>query len=161
MPQSSIQPKPSMWVLYFAIISMGMGQTLVFAVIPFLGRELGLDQIIISLPWLGIEYAPKELAITSLASMSALIFFLAAPYWGRKSELLGRKRVIIIGLLGYTVGTLIFNGVAYAGLVSAVSGVVLYFLLMVSRAALVVVMAATMPASSAYGNFSISRGNIN
>ena len=43
-----------MAIIYFAIMAMGMGQTVVFAVIPMLGRKLGLDLIVLEIPVLGI-----------------------------------------------------------------------------------------------------------
>jgi MFS family permease len=64
--------------------------------------------------------------------------------------MIGRKPVIIIGLVGYFFGTLAFNGVAQLGLLGVASGVFLWALLMLSRVVLVAVMAATQPAATAY-----------
>ena len=77
-------------VLILALMATGMGQSLVFAILAPLGREVQLG----------------ELQITSIIAVSALIFSLAAPRWGRLSDRIGRKPIIITGLLGYTVGTL-------------------------------------------------------
>ncbi|WP_101760402.1 MFS transporter [Oceanicoccus sp. KOV_DT_Chl] len=138
-----------LFALYFAIMATGMGQTVVFAVIPMLGRELALDQLVVNLPFFG-AFALKELAITSLTSIASLTFFIAAPYWGRRSDRVGRKPIIIIGLLGYTLGTLAFNGSAQLGLNGVLAGFGLYLMLMVTRILLVLVMSATHPAASAY-----------
>ena len=56
-----------MTVLILALMSTGMGQSLVFAILAPLGREVNLG----------------ELQITSIIAISALIFALAAPRWGR------------------------------------------------------------------------------
>lgn len=144
-PASTVNLMP----LYFAMMAIGMGQTVIFAIIPMLGRELGIDQLVVPLPWFG-DFALKELAITSLTSIASLTFFIAAPYWGRRSDVIGRKPVIIIGLIGYTVGTFIFNGAAQAGLAGLIGGFGLYLALMVTRIMLVLLMSASMPASSAY-----------
>jgi MFS family permease len=138
-----------MWTLYLVMISVGMGQTIVFAIIPMLGRELALHELVFTVPGFG-QYAPKELAITAMSAMTALIFFLVTPFWGRRSDLVGRKAVILTGLLGYTFGTLLFNGASYIGLAGLLSGWGLYFLMVLSRALHALVMSAATPASTAY-----------
>jgi MFS family permease len=149
MSSSAKVSQTQLMALYFTMIATGMGQTVVFAIIPMLGRELQLDQMVINLPWLGL-FAPKELAITSLTSFAALAFFIVAPKWGRRSDRVGRKPVIIIGLAGYTVGALVFNGVAYAGLSGALSALMVYSLLLISRVMQVMLMSAIPPGTSAY-----------
>ena len=141
---------PRLTTLYFAMMTIGMGQTVVFAILPMLGRELALDEIIFSIPALGWEFAPREMAITSLSALTALIFSLAAPFWGRQSDRYGRKPIILFGLVGYTIGTLTFNGAAQVGLSGLLGGVGLYLLLLVTRVFHAVIMSAAMPASSAY-----------
>lgn len=126
-----------------------MGQSVVFAILPMLGREMGLHELILTIPGLG-SWQPRELAITSLSALTALTFSLIAPFWGRRADGWGRRAVMIIGMLGYTVGTLVFNGVAYAGLIGLLGGGVLYGLLVLTRIAHACVMSATHPAASAY-----------
>ena len=123
---SSVALKP--YVLYLAMLSVGMGQTVIYAVMPALGRELGLDTIQLWLPFFEQSWQPGKLAITSLSAMTALVFALVAPYWGRRSDSLGRKSVILIGLRGYTFGTLLFNVVAYAGFQGLITGGMLWLL---------------------------------
>lgn len=139
-----------LWVLYFAIMVAGMGQTIVFAIVPMLGRELGLDQLVIDLPALGVYFPMKELAITSLTSVSSLIFFLTASRWGRKSDVVGRKPVMLIGLMGLGFGTFLFSFAAWLGLKGIVLGFALYVLLMLTRVVLVAIMSGIFPASNAY-----------
>jgi MFS family permease len=115
-------------------MATGMGQSLVFAILAPLGREVQLG----------------ELQITSIIAVSALIFSLAAPRWGRLSDRVGRKPIIITGLLGYTVGTLLFSSVFYAGLSGLLGGTLLYGVLLISRCGQSVIMSATNPAAAAY-----------
>ncbi|WP_241505855.1 MFS transporter [Parahaliea mediterranea] len=121
-------------VLILGLMATGIGQSLVFAILAPLGREVNLG----------------ELQITSIIALSALVFALASPYWGRFSDRVGRKPVIITGLAGYTVGTLLFTSVFYAGLAGALSGLALYAVLLLARCSQSIVMSATNPASTAY-----------
>lgn len=145
--------KPSnkaMFSLYLAMMCVGMGQTVVFAILPMLGRELQLDKLIFHIPILNLDVQPKELAITSLSALTAFVFFIVAPKWGRLSDRWGRKPLIILGLFGYVIGTLLFNSVAQLGLSGVLLGVPLFILLIISRAFHAVIMTPTHPASAAY-----------
>jgi MFS family permease len=121
-------------VLILALMATGIGQSLVFAILAPLGREVDLG----------------ELQITSIIALSALIFGLAAPYWGRFSDRIGRKPVIITGIVGYGVGTLLFTSVFFAGLTGLLSGAVLYAMLLLTRCCQAIIMSATGPAATAY-----------
>lgn len=136
--------------IYFASVVIGMAQTVVFAVMPMLGREMGLNKLVLSIPALNIEFALKEMGITSIVALASIAFFLTTPIWGRYSDRVGRKRAIIIGLVGYTLGTFIFNGVAYSGLAGIFSGWTLYLLLIFSRLLVVGMLSASSPSLSAY-----------
>jgi MFS family permease len=121
-------------VLILGLMATGVGQSLVFAILAPLGREVQLS----------------ELQITSLIASSALVFGLAAPYWGRYSDHVGRKVIIITGLSGYCIGTLAFTSVFHAGLTGLLSGGTLYVVLLLTRWSQAAVMSATNPASTAY-----------
>ncbi len=136
--------------LYGAMMAVGMGQSVVFAVLPMLGRELQLHEMLWTIPFTSVELAPKEMAITSLSALTALVFFMTSPFWGRKSDYWGRKPVIVIGLFGYTLGTVLFNAIAWMGLVAILGGGLLYVLLLLGRAVHAALMSATHPASAAY-----------
>jgi len=128
-------------VLLMALMATGIGQSLVFAILAPLGREVHL----------------RELQITSIIALSALIFGLAAPRWGRVSDRVGRKPIIITGLVGYTVGTLLFTSMFYVGQVGLLAGAALYTALLVARCSQSVVMSATGPACAAYAADHTSR----
>ncbi|HIG40063.1 MAG TPA: MFS transporter [Gammaproteobacteria bacterium] len=72
--------------------------SVLFPILSPLGREMGLS----------------EFQITSTISASPLTVFLSAPIWGRMSDLWSRKRVMLIDLFGFTLGTVIFNSVLTA-----------------------------------------------
>jgi len=121
-------------ILLTALVGMGFGMTVLFAILAPLGREVGFT----------------ELQIGSIIAASSLTVFLASPRWGRLSDRWGRKRVLLIGLFGYVVGTLLFAGVFHFTLIGVVAPALGYYLLMLTRVMHASVMAAMMPSASAY-----------
>lgn len=121
-------------ILLTATATMAMGQTLVFALLPLLGRAVGL----------------RELQIGIIITASSAVYALATRSWGRRSDHLGRRRVILIGLAGYTVGTLVFTSLFWLGLEEYLRGLFLWLALITARCLQSTVMAGTMPASNAY-----------
>jgi MFS family permease len=128
-------------ILIVSLMATSIGQSLVFAILPPLGREVNLS----------------ELQITSIIAVSALVFSIASPRWGRLSDKVGRKPIIITGLIGYTIGSVIFTTVFYAGLTGVLSGLTLYGVLLVARCSQSVIMAATSPSAAAYAADHTSR----
>ena len=118
---------PSLLPLDLALMTMGMGLSMMGALMPMLGRELGLDQITFPLPFSEATWQPRELAITILSALSALVFFFAAPFWGRRSDKVGRRRTILTGMVGYGIGAFVLCGVFYLGLSGALQGIALFF----------------------------------
>ena len=127
-------PRRQLLILVTALMAMGVGQSLIFAILAPLGREVGL----------------VEVQITSIIAISALVFALASPHWGRFSDRVGRKPIILVGLVGYTVGTVLFTSVFLAGLTGLLSGLSLYAVLLVTRCTQSIIMSATSPSTTAY-----------
>ena len=121
-------------ILLVSLVSVGMGFTVLFPVLAPLGREIGLS----------------EIQITTIISASGLIVFLASPIWGRRSDLWGRKRVMLIGIFGVAFGTTLFNSTLLAGMTGVLTGTALFIALIVTRMLHATVMAASMPAANAY-----------
>jgi len=88
------------WILFFSLLATAMGQSVVFSLMPALGRESGLS----------------ELQIASILSFSALVFALGSTFWGKFSTKWGRRSTLIIGLSGYSIGTFVFASVFYLGI---------------------------------------------
>jgi MFS family permease len=120
--------------LLVSLVSVGMGFTVLFPVLAPLGREMGLS----------------EFQITAIIAASSLTVFLMSPVWGRTSDRIGRKRVMLIGLFGFTVGTVLFNSVLYIGLAGILTGWTLFAALVAARLTHAATMSATMPAANAY-----------
>ena len=105
-PASPLSPKEFRYarmILLLALIAVGFGFTVLFAILGPLGREVGMS----------------ELQISSIIAASSLVVFLASPRWGRLSDRWGRKRVMVIGLFGYACGNLLFASVFHLTLVGA------------------------------------------
>ena len=120
--------------LLISLVSVGMGFTVLFPVLAPLGREMGLI----------------EFQITFVIGASAIVVFLCSPLWGRTSDAWGRRRVLLIGLFGFTAGTVLFNSVLYAGLEGWLTGTVLFVALVIARTMHAALMSASMPAANAY-----------
>ncbi len=120
--------------LLVSLVSVGMGFTVLFPVLAPAGREMGLS----------------EFQITSIIGASSLTIFLTSPIWGRISDLWGRKRVLLVGLFGFTAGTVLFNSVLYSGLSGVLQGWTLFGALVAARMTHAAMMSATMPAANAY-----------
>jgi len=145
----SAKAKPRLGFVLLSMFILGIGQSIEFAVMPMLGRELGLHLLVIDIPGFGL-YQPKELAITVLASITALSFSFFTPIWGRLSDRHGRKPFIVLGLLGYAFGMLLFCFVAWLGLKQWLSGFVLFFALFAARIVHSALKSASFPSSNAY-----------
>lgn len=120
--------------LLLASAAMGFAQTVLFAILAPLGREVGL----------------VEVQIGAIISSSSLTLFLISPFWGRASDIWGRRKILLIGLFGYSVGTVLFAGVFQAALLGYLIPVTALVLLIVTRVANATVMAAVAPSANAY-----------
>ena len=56
------------------------------------------------------------------------MFIIFTPFWGRLSDMIGRKSVLLVGLTGYVLSNIIFLYSASIGLLGYVSG---FFLLLI------------------------------
>lgn len=120
--------------LLLAVAAMGFAQTVLFAILAPLGREIGL----------------VEVQIGAIISSSSLTLFLVSPLWGRASDIWGRRKVLLIGLFGYSVGTVLFASVFQAALLGYLVPLSALILLIVTRVANATVMAAVTPSANAY-----------
>jgi MFS family permease len=119
---------------YAGVFTHGMGQTIVFSTLPALGREIGL----------------AEIAVGGIISASSAVFFFGSRMWGRISDQWGRKPVILIGLWGYTAGTLVIACWFAAGMAGWLGGTLLYGLIIGTRMAQSMLMSGTAPGTAAW-----------
>lgn len=121
-------------ILFVSLVCMGAGQTVLFAILPPLSRQLGLT----------------EVQTSSIFGVSALIWVFTSTYWGRKSDQWGRKPVMLIGLIAYGLSTLLFASTMAAGLLHWLPAFLIFPLLIASRSVYGTFGSGTSPASQAY-----------
>jgi len=121
-------------LLLAGALCAGMGQTIVFSVLPPLAREIDLSEFKVGL-----------IFMTSAAFWVSL-----GPRWGRVSDRLGRKPFILIGLGGFAVSMVLFGASVRLGLIGALAGAPLYALMIMTRSLYGVFGSAGPPAAQAY-----------
>lgn len=120
--------------LLFALFVAGAGQTFSFAVLPALGRALGLDAVDTSL----------------IIVLAAIVFMLGGPVWGRLSDRFGRRRVILFGGAWYGITTALFAVFAIAGLEGWIDAGTTLVLLVAGRMLYALLSGGMFPAAFAY-----------
>lgn len=132
---ASRPPRQAAFALLLAgALCAGMGQTIVFSVLPPLAREIGLT----------------NLQTGAIFMISACFWVFLGPVWGRVSDARGRKPFIVIGLFGFAFSMALFSTVIRAGLIGALSGLPLFFLLIFTRSLYGMIGSAGPPAAQAY-----------
>lgn len=121
-------------ILLAGVVCMGMGQTIIFAVLPPLARDLGM----------------ADFEVLSIFMLSALFWVLIGPFWGRRSDSYGRRPFIVIGLSGFAISMTAFATVLHLGLDGVIAGSALYALLLGTRMIYGVIGSATPGAAQAY-----------
>ncbi len=78
-------------LLFAVMLVIGGGNTALQSVMPAIGRSLKIPDSFIAVAF----------------SMSALVWVIAAPYWARHSDHSGRRRMVLLGLAGFSVSVLL------------------------------------------------------
>lgn len=129
-PRGALSPK---LILFLTIFIAMLGLSVLFPIIAPLGRQLGLSETQIG--WFSTAY--------SLAQ------FVFSPIWGSRSERVGRKPVLILGLVGFSLSFGLFGVLAELGARGVVAGGTLFALLVASRLVGGWLSSATLPTAQA------------
>jgi len=121
-------------LLFVALFNSILGFSILFPILGPLGRELGLS----------------ELQVGSLTAVYSLAQFVTSPYWGRRSEVLGRKPVLLRGILGFGIAFLAFGLLAELGQSGILRGWPLFLALLATRLCGGALSSATIPTAQAY-----------
>ena len=117
-----------------SLAAQALGQTAMFAVLPSIGREVGL----------------LEIQIGAIIAASSVVFFFAGPIWGRASDRFGRRQVFLIGQLGYVMGGSLFAASFWFALEGHIAPVFAWFCMIGARMTQATLMSASQPAAGAY-----------
>jgi len=122
------------FILAGGVVIFAIGQSLLFIIVAPMARSIGLTEL-----QFGVTF--------SLANFSLLI---AAPFWGKKSDVIGRKPVFIIGLCGSSIGTLALAYSLNLGLKGTITTTGLLVLIFLSRAVYGLTASSIYPSAAAY-----------
>jgi len=100
MPLSRPKIAPEFALLFAVMLTIGAGNTALQSVMPAIGRSLGI----------------ADSAIAMVFSVSALVWVIAAPVWARRSDRTGRRRMVLLGLAGFSVSVLLCGLLLTAGI---------------------------------------------
>lgn len=120
--ENNPQQPGSMIVLFMSIFLVGIGFSIIMPVLPYYAESLGAS--------------PFQLGL--LITVYAICQFIFAPIWGNYSDRIGRKPVLLMGILGFAVTFILF---AYA------TRLWMLYLIRIAGGAL---SCATMPTAMAY-----------
>lgn len=121
-------------MLFACLLVVGAGNSMLSALLPPLVRKLHLP----------------DSAIGWIFSLSAVLWVLTSPFWGRLSDRVGRKPIIASGLGAYCLSMGSFALVVIAGLAGLIGGGVLFVSLILTRAIFGAFGSAASPAAQAY-----------
>ena len=121
-------------VLLLTAFCFGLGQTVLFAILPPYARQIGLS----------------ELQVTMIFGCSAVFWVAMSPVWGRRSDRIGRRPVVLMGLGAFVVGMLLFAGALQVALPGALAPWAAFALLTAARCLHGGVASAGPAASQAY-----------
>src|SRR5262245_12394182 len=107
---------------------------MLFAVLPPAARELGVSPV----------------RISTIFATSASIWVFASPWWGRRSDRLGRRPVMLVGLLGYAASMAFMATTIQAGISGVLPALLIYPALVCSRCVFALFGSGTGPAAQAY-----------
>jgi MFS family permease len=127
-------PAQARLLLGLGVLLFAIGQSLTFIIVTPLARKVG--------------FSPQAFGIALTLASLPLIF--GAPFWGKRSDVIGRKPVFVIGVTGAAVGTLLVALVLQLGLSGIVTGFWLLVLFAVARASYGAAASAIYPAATAY-----------
>lgn len=120
--------------LVMGLALMAMGQTVLFALLGPVSRELGLTEIMVG----------------GIISLAALTVVLASPWWGRRVDRWGRRPVFLTAMFGLGITTLLFAFTLQAGLFGLWTGVTAFALLALSRMTYGFAVTGAQPAAAAW-----------
>jgi len=127
-------PRSTFALIFGVSVVTGMGNTGLISVMPAIARQIGIPDVLAA----------------SVFSFSSLLWAITSPFWARASDRRGRRPMILIGMAGFTVSTLVCGLVVAAGLRHMAGPLTIFWLFFTLRALNGVFGSAANPAAQAY-----------
>src|SRR5258705_12776099 len=121
-------------ILFVGLVCIGMGQSVLFSTLPPAARELGLTPF----------------RISTIFATSATLWVFVSPWWGRRSDVVGRRPIILAGLLGYALSMALVATTITLGRSGVLPVALVYPCLIASPSIFPLLGSGTGPASQAY-----------
>ena len=121
-------------LLFGCLVCIGIGQSMLFSILPPAARASGISPF----------------QVSTIFATSASIWVFVSPMWGRRSDVSGRRTVMLIGLLGYALSMTLLATVIKIGTLRLLPPVIVYPMLIASRSVFALIGSGTGPASQAY-----------
>ncbi len=110
-------PDRNFALMFLVMLTIAAGNTALQSVLPALGRSLGV----------------ADAMVAAAFSISALLWVVAAPFWANRSDIYGRKAMILLGMGGYTLSLLLCGLFLAAGINGVVGGTTAFVLFVLGR----------------------------
>ncbi|MFD4669597.1 MFS transporter [Lentzea sp. NPDC058450] len=132
VPAGEARPAKGLALVYLAVFGGYTGQQLLSPVLPPLSRELSLTEFQLGL----------------VMSASAAMVALTSTFWGRRSDVWGRKPLFTGALLGTAVGLFAFAVTANLGMLGVLSAPVVFVAFLLTRGVLFGGALAALPVAA-------------
>lgn len=127
-------PNDRMAVLFCVMLVAAAGNTAMQSILPAIGAKLHIPDV-----WVGLAF-----------SWSALLWVVTAPRWARQSDRRGRKALMAVGVIGFSLSMLLCGLAIWAGLSGWLSAGVTFILFALCRSLYGGFGSAAPPAVQAY-----------
>ena len=127
-------PNSRMALLFTVMLVTAAGNTAMQSVMPSIGTALEIEDF-----WISLAY-----------SWSALLWVVCAPIWARRSDRRGRKSMMALGLIGFTVSMGLCGIVLWMGLAGWLSALAALVIFAAARSLYGLFGSAAPPAVQAY-----------
>ncbi len=121
-------------ILFVSLLCMGAGQSVIYTILPSLHGALGLTPF----------------QVTAIFAASALIWIFSSAFWGARSDIWGRKPVMLGGLIAFAVSFAAFASTMLAGLNHWIPVAAIFPLMIASRCIYGTFGSGTSAAAQAY-----------
>lgn len=121
-------------LLFVSLVCIGIGQSMLFSILPPAARQLGITPF----------------QVSTVFATSATLWVFISPWWGRRSDVRGRRPIMIVGLCGYALSMFALAVVIEVGLLGLLPAALIYPLLILARCQFAIFGSGTGPAAQAY-----------